>query len=67
MSSEFTARDKADCAQREVTQRVRVYKRLVEAGRMSERTAMREIDTMQSIADDYERIASEEEKKGRLL
>jgi hypothetical protein len=63
----FTARDKADCAEREVRQRRRVYARLVFNGRMSQAVADRETALMQAIAADYAAQAEKEEAEGRLL
>lgn len=59
--------DKADCAEREVKQRQRVYARLVEAGRMRSETAAREIAVMTAIAADYREKADAEARAGRLL
>lgn len=53
--SAFSASDKAECAEREVKQRQRVYARLVQDGKMSPGTARRQIALMQEIADDYRR------------
>jgi hypothetical protein len=63
----FTAREMADCARREVQQRQRVYSRLVVEGRMSGKTADRQIALMQAIADFLEPIAKAEEERERLL
>lgn len=63
----FTAREKADCAKREVAQRVNVYGRLVANGRMSQALHDRQIALMRAIHADYEKIAIAEEAKGRLL
>lgn len=61
MSSTFAATEKADCASREVRQRLRVYRRLVAEGRMSQEKADDEIAIMQAIADDYRALAMSEE------
>jgi hypothetical protein len=53
MSEAFSARQKLDCAEREVKQRHRVYARLVAAGRMSQSRADWEIALMSAIAADY--------------
>ena len=63
----FTNREKAECAKREVKQRIRAYKRWVEEKRMSEQFADEQIAMMQEIANDYERMAESEEAKERLL
>lgn len=63
----ITAREKADCALREVKQRQRVYPRLVEGGKMTQAFAEKQTAIMQVIADDYARQAEEEEKAGRLI
>jgi len=65
--STFTAREKADCAAREVKQRRYVYGRRVAEGTMTQAFADRQIAVMEAIFQDYEKIASEEEAKGRLL
>ena len=58
---EFTAREKAACADREVGQRQRVYGRMVEEGRMHQERALREIALMQEIAADYYALAVADE------
>lgn len=63
----ITTIDKKKEAQREVQQRHRVYRRLVENGKMTQGEADRQIAIMQAIADDYTRLAIEEEKGTRLL
>jgi hypothetical protein len=62
-----TARDKAECAQREVEQRRRVYARLMHEGKMSVQFATRQIEIMEAIAMDYQTQVEIEEAKGRLL
>lgn len=62
-----TARDKANCAWREFRQRQRVYQRLVDQGRMTPQLAAKELRLMEAIARDYDLIADNEEKAGRLL
>lgn len=64
---DFRARDLADCANREVKQRVRVYPRLVEQGKMSKEFADRQIKMMRKIAADYETLAEADEAKERLF
>ena len=70
----FSAREKADCAKREVGQRKYVYLRRVADGKMTQHLADRQIAVMQEIADEYgaaadlEDVARQaEEAKGRLL
>lgn len=65
--AEITNRDKQNCAMREVAQRTRVYMRLMNAGKMSEAKAAREIALMRAIADDYAKLAEADESKGRLI
>ncbi|MCF6120837.1 hypothetical protein L2449_28850 [Mesorhizobium muleiense] len=67
MADVFTARDKADCAEREVKQRQRVYPRLVSEGRMTQQLADRQTALMVAIAADYRLAADIEDAKGRLL
>lgn len=50
----ITTADKLRCCLRELGYRKHVYKRRVANGQMSESQAQREIDLMQSIADDYQ-------------
>jgi hypothetical protein len=54
---EFTAQDLAECAHREVAQRLRVYPRMVERGTMRMAEADRQIAMMRQIAEDYQRVA----------
>lgn len=63
----FTARDKQKAAAREVTQRRRVYQRLVDGNRMKRADADREIAVMEAISADYSVLAEAEEAKDRLL
>jgi hypothetical protein len=49
----ITARDKLKCIERELSYRRRVYDRLIERGKMTERQAVREIELMEAIAADY--------------
>ncbi len=53
---QFTNKEKADCAKREVGQRRKVYARLVAQQKMAQADASREIALMQEIADDYLRV-----------
>lgn len=59
-------RDKANCAAREVRNRKWVYARLVSEGRMTGARADREIEIMETIAEDYRRLADAEEAQERL-
>ena len=63
----FTAKDKAECAEREVKQRQRVYPRLVESGRMTQQLADRQTALMEAIAADYRTATNAEDAKGRLI
>lgn len=63
----ITNREKADCAEREVKQRRRVYTRFVADGRMSQDFADRQIAVMDAIAGDYRALADAEDIAGRLL
>lgn len=49
----YTDEDKLEVADREVKMRKRVYPRWVEAGRMTQAQAERQIAIMSEIADDY--------------
>lgn len=51
---EFSDKDKMDCAARELRQRLRVYPRLVDAGKMTQSLADRQIALMEAIVRDYE-------------
>ena len=57
----ITAKEKLQCVERELSYRRRVYGRLVERGKMSEREAERELELMEAIANDYRDLASDEE------
>lgn len=63
----FTSRELADCAEREVKQRRRVYPRWVADGRMKQDFADRQIGMMEAIAAHFGAKADHEEAKGRLL
>lgn len=63
----ITARDKANCAWRELKQRQRVYERWVSEKRMTRQFADKELRTMEAIARDYDKLAEEKERAGRLL
>ena len=56
----ITAKEKLECAERELSYRRRVYGRLVERGKMSKRDADRELELMEAIALDYRALAQEE-------
>lgn len=55
MAETFTASQKAMCAKREADKRESFYPRWVAAGKMSQKTADREIALMRAIQADYER------------
>lgn len=63
----FTAKDKAECAEREVKQREWVYPRRVADGKMSQELANRQLALMKAIAADYRAAADAEDAKGRLF
>lgn len=65
--SEFSARELAACAQREVGFRVRVYEGRVLAGKMPRVTADREIAMMQAIASKLKEEAEAAAAKGDLF
>ncbi|MGH1574315.1 hypothetical protein ACRAWG_31295 [Methylobacterium sp. P31] len=65
--SAFTAADLADCAEREVRQRQRVYPRLVESSRMTQAVADRQTALMQAIARKLRAEADAEGAKGDLF
>lgn len=57
----FTAEDKFNEATREFTMRMRVYERLVGAGKMTKASAESKIAIMKEIAEDY--LAQLEEER----
>jgi len=63
----ITNREKADCAERELKQRRRVYPRFVADGRMAQQFADRQIAIMEAIAGDYRALADAEDVAGRLI
>lgn len=63
---EFTARELEREARREVGQREHVYKRLVEAGKLTQQKADRQIALMRAIADRLKEIANTEDAQKRL-
>lgn len=65
--TKFTAREKADCAAREVKQRQWVYPRRVAEGKMTQALADAQIALMTEIASEYGAAAEAEESQGRLL
>lgn len=56
----FTAKEKQECAERELRMRKRVYHDRVANGRMSKELACREIRLMEEIAADYGKLAEGE-------
>jgi hypothetical protein len=58
--TEFTAADKQKAAEREAKMRRRVYPRWVDANKMTQETADREIAVMEAIACDYAALAEKE-------
>lgn len=65
--TEITTKDKAECAERELRQRQRVYPRWVVDGRMTQAFADRQIAIMQAIAAEYRAKADAEEAATRLI
>lgn len=65
--TEFTNRELADCAHREVKQRLNVYPRLVHKRSMSQALADRQIKMMKAIAAHFDQLAEADEAKERLL
>lgn len=63
----ITDKDKAECAEREVKQRLRVYPIRVADGRMTQAFADRQIAIMEAIAAEYRAKADAEDARGRLL
>jgi hypothetical protein len=63
----FTAADLAFCAERELAQRLRAYPRWVEAKRMTQTLADRQIALMQAIARKLRAEADAEGAKGDLF
>ena len=63
----FTAADLADCAEREVRQCQRVYRRLIESSRMTQAMADRQTELMQAIARKLRAEADAEGAKGDLF
>lgn len=61
--NKFTAEEKCKAARREIGQRKYVYPNRVQAGKMTQALADREIAIMQEIMADYEALA----EKDRLL
>lgn len=56
----FTAAQKFEAANREVTQRVRVYARLIAKGAMTREKAEYETNIMRAIAADYHALSLKE-------
>ena len=63
----LTAHEKWKVAEREVALRKRVYARKVSDGTMVLREARYEIDAMSEIAEDYRKLAMDQDKEGTLL
>lgn len=57
----ITATDKLHCVERELKYRYRVFERLVDKGKMTQRQADREIALMEEIAADYTALAAKEQ------
>lgn len=56
----ITVADKLACLERELKYRHRVYARLVERGKMTERQRDRELELMEAIAQDYRESVKQE-------
>lgn len=56
----FTNAEKAECAERELRQRRRVYPRFIEQNKMSQSFADSQIAMMEEIANDYHKLAQGE-------
>jgi len=56
----ITAADKLHCCERELRLRYRVYPRLIDKQKMTQRLADREIELMEQIAADYRAMAEKE-------
>jgi len=67
MAIQFTDREKAKEARREVTYRQFVYSKRVTDGKMTDVEARRKIAIMTQIAEDYERWADKAEAAERLI
>lgn len=63
----FTAKEKADCAKRELGQRRYVYPKRVADGKMKQEAADHQIALMAEIEAEYRAQADAEEAKGRLF
>ena len=65
--SQFSARAKAQCAEREVTYRRFSYSHKIETGKMTQEQADLQIALMTEIAQEYSEAADLEERQGRLF
>jgi len=65
ISAAFNVLELSECAAREVTQRRRVYPRLVETGKMKREFADKQIAMMEQIAREYARKAQTADVFGR--
>lgn len=63
----FTNREKMREAQREIGQRQWVYPKRIDAGKLKQADADRQIAIMREIAEEYRAAAEQEDKAGRLL
>jgi hypothetical protein len=63
----YTDAELAECAEREVKQRRRVYPNLVASGRMTQEFADQQIQMMEAIAQDYRRYAARTAAKSNLF
>ena len=60
MQRDYTATEKLAEIERELKMRRDVYRRKVEIGHMAPHTAAAQIEIMEAIRDDYERLAAKE-------
>jgi hypothetical protein len=63
----ITAKEKLQCATRELELRRRVYPRLIGKGRLSQPQAWHEIEAMEAIVEDYRVLAAAEEPQAELF
>ena len=61
----ITNSDKEACVRRELSYRRRLYPRWVDAGRIQQEDAAREIEIMEAIAEDYAKCAAVAEGRHR--
>lgn len=67
MTVPITAREKHECARRELSYRQQVFPRRIAKGQMSSALASRQIALMEAIAEDYRILAEQDEREELLL